>query len=105
MRRTVRVRSGRHPDSVRFRARTTRPPSRAGVLSAFGPQSLTLRGASIGIGPEGSGTAYLARLLLDDADLAGLNLRTSCHELEEQAQLVAQGSLDLAAYVMRDDAE
>jgi len=64
-----------------------------------------LRGASIGIGPEGSGTAYLARLLLDDADLAGLNIRTSYHELEEQAQLVAQGSLDIAAYVMRDDAE
>jgi len=64
-----------------------------------------LRGASIGIGPEGSGTAYLVRLLLGDADLAGLNIRTSYHELEEQAQLVAQGSLDLAAYVMRDDAE
>jgi TRAP-type uncharacterized transport system substrate-binding protein len=64
-----------------------------------------LRGASIGIGPQGSGTAYLARLLLGDADLAGLNIRTSYHELEEQAQLVAQGSLDLAAYVMRDDAE
>jgi TRAP-type uncharacterized transport system substrate-binding protein len=64
-----------------------------------------LRGASIGIGPEGSGTAYLARLLLGDADLAGLNIRTSYHQLEEQAQLVAQGSLDLAVYVMRDDAE
>ncbi len=64
-----------------------------------------LRGASIGIGPEGSGTAYLMRLLLSDPDLAGLNIRTSYHELEEQAQLVAQGSLDLAAYVMRDDAE
>ena len=64
-----------------------------------------LRGASIGIGPEGSGTAYLVRLLLGDADLAGLNIQTSYHELEEQAQLVAQGSLDLAAYVMRDDAE
>jgi len=64
-----------------------------------------LRGASIGIGPEGSGTAYLARLLLGDADLAELNIRTSYHQLEEQAQLVAQGSLDLAVYVMRDDAE
>ena len=64
-----------------------------------------LRGASIGIGPEGSGTAYLARLLLGDADLAGLDIRTSYHQLEEQAQLVAQGSLDLAVYVMRDDAE
>ena len=28
-----------------------------------------LRGASIGIGPEGSGTAYLMRQLFDDADL------------------------------------
>jgi TRAP-type uncharacterized transport system substrate-binding protein len=64
-----------------------------------------LRGASIGIGPEGSGTAYLVRLLLGDPDLAGLNIRTSYHALEEQAKLVAQGSLDLAAYVMRDDAE
>jgi TRAP-type uncharacterized transport system substrate-binding protein len=64
-----------------------------------------LRGASIGIGPEGSGTAYLVRLLLGDADLAGLNIRTSYHGLDEQAQLVAQGALDFAAYVMRDDAE
>src|SRR3974377_2205436 len=64
-----------------------------------------LRGASIGIGPEGSGTAYLVRLLLGAAVLGGLNIETSYHELEEQAQLVAQGSLDLAAYVMRDDAE
>ena len=29
----------------------------------------------------------------------------SYHALEDQAQLVSQGSLDLAAYVMRDDAE
>jgi TRAP-type uncharacterized transport system substrate-binding protein len=64
-----------------------------------------LRGASLGIGLEGSGTAYLVRLLLGAADLAGLNIRTSYHGLEEQAQLVAQGALDLAAYVMRDDAE
>jgi hypothetical protein len=64
-----------------------------------------LRGASIGIGPEGSGTAYLARLLLGDPDLAGLDIRTSYHPIEEQAQLVAQGSLDLAVYVMRDDTE
>lgn len=64
-----------------------------------------LRGASIGIGPAQSGTAYLAGLLLGDVDLAGLNIRTSYHELEEQARLVAQGSLDFAFYVMRDDAE
>jgi TRAP-type uncharacterized transport system substrate-binding protein len=64
-----------------------------------------LRGVSMGIGPEGSGTAYFTRLLLGDNDLAALNIQMSYHELEEQAQLVAQGSLDFAAYVMRDDAE
>jgi hypothetical protein len=64
-----------------------------------------LRGASIGVGPEGSGTAYLMRRLFDDPDLAGLDIRMSYHALEDQALLVSQGSLDLAAYVMRDDAE
>ena len=83
------------PESLLLLGRNNRPPA----------NFADLRSASIGIGPEGSGTAYLARLLLGDADLAGLNIRTSYHELEEQAQLVAQGSLDLAAYVMRDDAE
>jgi TRAP-type uncharacterized transport system substrate-binding protein len=83
------------PESLLLLGRSNRPPA----------SFADLRGASIGIGPEGSGTAYLMRLLLSDPDLAGLNIRTSYHELEEQAQLVAQGSLDLAAYVMRDDAE
>ena len=64
-----------------------------------------LRGASIGVGPEGSGTAYLMRRLFADPDLAGLNIRMSYHSLEDQAQLVSRGSLDFAAYVMRDDAE
>jgi TRAP-type uncharacterized transport system substrate-binding protein len=64
-----------------------------------------LRGAAIGIGPEGSGTAYLMRQLFADPDLAQLNVRLSYHALEDQARLAAQGELDLAAYVMRDDAE
>lgn len=64
-----------------------------------------LRGAAIGIGPEGSGTAYLMRQLFADPDLAQLNVRMSYHPLQEQAELVATGGLDLAAYVMRDDAE
>ena len=64
-----------------------------------------LRGASVGVGPEGSGTAYLMHRLFADPDLAGLDIRMSYHALEDQAQLVSQGSLDLAAYVMRDDAE
>jgi TRAP-type uncharacterized transport system substrate-binding protein len=64
-----------------------------------------LRGASIGIGPEGSGTAYLMRQLFEDADLRELNAHLSNHELQEQAGLVAEGKLDLAAFVMQEDAE
>ena len=64
-----------------------------------------LRGASIGIGPEGSGTAYLMRQLFEDRDLRDLDVRLSQHELGEQIELVAQGHLDLAAVVMGEDAE
>src|SRR5262245_47178054 len=64
-----------------------------------------LRGASIGIGPQGSGTAYLMRQLFEDSDLTALNVRLSGHGLREQAELVAQSKLDLAAFVMQEDAE
>ena len=64
-----------------------------------------LRGASIGIGPEGSGTAYLMRQLFDDADLHALDVHLLHHGLLEQAELVAQSKLDLAAFVMQEDAE
>ena len=64
-----------------------------------------LRGASIGIGPEGSGTAYLMRQLFEDPDLRGLGVRLSYHELADQAELVGDGKLDLAAFVMQEDAE
>jgi TRAP-type uncharacterized transport system substrate-binding protein len=64
-----------------------------------------LQGTSIGIGPAGSGTAYLMRQLFEDSDLKGLDVRLSFHELTEQAQLVSQGDLDLAAFVMAEDAE
>lgn len=63
------------------------------------------RGSTIGIGPEGSGTAYLMRRLLSDHDVQELGIRLSEHPLEEQARLVAEGKLDLAAFVMKDDAE
>jgi TRAP-type uncharacterized transport system substrate-binding protein len=63
-----------------------------------------LRGASIGIGPDGSGTAYLMRQLFEDADLRELEARLSNHELQDQAKLLADGKLDLAAFVMQDDA-
>lgn len=64
-----------------------------------------LRGASIGIGPEGSGTAHLMRQLFADRDLHDLNMTFSYHPLAEQAEQVAQGKLDVAAMVMQEDAE
>lgn len=64
-----------------------------------------LRGAAIGIGPEGSGTAYQMRQLFAGPDLRQLDVRFSYHELSEQAALVAQGKLDIAAYVMEEDAK
>jgi TRAP-type uncharacterized transport system substrate-binding protein len=64
-----------------------------------------LRGVSIGIGPEGSGTAYLMRQLFDDPDLQTLDAHLSHHELADQAELVAQGKLALAAFVMPQDTE
>ena len=45
------------------------------------------------------------RQLFDDADLRRLEVHFSYHELSEQAELVAQGKLDLAAFVMEEDAE
>ncbi len=64
-----------------------------------------LKGASVGIGPDGSGTAYLMRQLLDNSDLKGLDLRPSNRGLEAQAEQVRDGQLDLAAFVMNENAE
>ena len=64
-----------------------------------------LKGASVGIGPDGSGTAYLMRQLLENSDLNGLDLRLSNHDLEAQAGMVRDGQLDLAAFVMTANAE
>jgi len=69
------------------------------------PKFADLRGASIGIGPEGSGTAYLLGQLFEDRDLRGLGVQLSYHELADQARLVGEGKLDLAAFVMEEDAE
>ena len=64
-----------------------------------------LRGASIGIGPDGSGMAYLMRQLFEDSDLRQLKVNLSNHQLFEQAELVNQGKLDIAAFVIEDDAQ
>ena len=64
-----------------------------------------LRGTSIGIGPEDSGTSYLMHQLFEDSDLRGLDVHLTNHGLREQAELVAQGKLDLAAFVMPEETE
>ncbi len=71
------------------------------AINTFGD----LKGDSIGIGPEASGTAYLIQQLLQNTDLGGLDLKPSNHDLEAQAQLVHDGELDLAAFVMNENAE
>ncbi len=64
-----------------------------------------LRNKSIGIGPEGSGTAFLMRQLFADPDLADLKIDMPAGDLEQQARSVSEGRLDLVAYVIRSDAE
>ena len=64
-----------------------------------------LRNKSIGIGPEGSGTAFLMRELFADPDLADLKINMPAVDLEAQARSVSEGRLDVAAYVIRSDAE
>jgi len=64
-----------------------------------------LRGASIGIGPQGSGTAYLMQQLFAGPDLRELDVHLSNNNLTEQARLVAEGKLDLAAMVIQENAE
>jgi TRAP-type uncharacterized transport system substrate-binding protein len=83
------------PESLFLLARRGRP------LNTFSD----LKGALVGIGPEGSGTAYLMQQLMENSDLGGLDLKPSNHDLEEQAALVRDGKLDLAASVMNENAE
>jgi TRAP-type uncharacterized transport system substrate-binding protein len=64
-----------------------------------------LRGVSMGIGPQGSGTAYLVQQLFEGPDLKQLDVHLSHHDLTEQAELVGQGKLDIAAVVIQEDAE
>jgi TRAP-type uncharacterized transport system substrate-binding protein len=64
-----------------------------------------LKGASVGIGPEGSGTGFLMQHLLDNSDLKDLGLKPSNYGLEAQAALVQANKLDIAAFVMNENAE
>ena len=64
-----------------------------------------LKGASVGIGPKGSGTAFLMQHLLENTDLGDLDLKLSNHDLADQAELVHTNQLDMAAFVMDENAE
>jgi TRAP-type uncharacterized transport system substrate-binding protein len=83
------------PESLLMFARRGRP------IDTFND----FKGASIGIGPDGSGTDYLMRQLLENSDLKALGLKPSNLGLEAQAERVRKGELDLAAFVMNENAE
>jgi len=63
-----------------------------------------LAGKKIGIGPEGGGTAAVARRLLGAPELAGLGVELSHHAVGEQLELATRGALDLVLMVMDEDA-
>ncbi len=64
-----------------------------------------LRGLKIGIGPERSGSAFLAERLFSAPDLASLDITLEHHPLRQQTELAASGELDLAFFVMDEDAD
>jgi TRAP-type uncharacterized transport system substrate-binding protein len=63
-----------------------------------------MTGMRIGIGPERSGTDYLARAIFETDDFRPLGLRLENHPVEHQLDLVAGGQLDLGVFVMDENA-
>ncbi|OIP44961.1 MAG: hypothetical protein AUK47_00090 [Deltaproteobacteria bacterium CG2_30_63_29] len=59
---------------------------------------------TIGVGPVGSGTEVVAREILENEDFASLGLRLETHGFEEQLALLESGVLDLALFVIDEDA-
>lgn len=62
-----------------------------------------LRGLRVGIGPEGSGTAVLARKVLSPLD--GLDVRVSMQSIDTQLGMLERGELDLGMMVIDDQAQ
>jgi len=62
-----------------------------------------LQGMRIGVGPDRSGSAYLAGRILAISDFSVLNIVQEGHSLTEQIRLVADGDLDLALFVIDED--
>lgn len=59
----------------------------------------------ISVGPEHSGAAFLAERLFRGKDMASLNITLEHYPLKRQAELAAAGKLDLAFFVIEEDAE
>ena len=62
-----------------------------------------LRGKRVGIGPVGSGSAFVARQVI--AQLAELEIKVSNHTLHEQLAMLERGELDLGAMVIAPQAQ
>ncbi len=63
-----------------------------------------LQDLKIGVGPERSGSAFLAERLLNAADLSSLQIILEHHTLKQQVELAVTGKLDLALFIMDEDA-
>jgi TRAP-type uncharacterized transport system substrate-binding protein len=59
----------------------------------------------IGVGPEGGGTARVMHGIFDSRDFASLGAVLSYHSFADQLDLAERGELDLAAFVIDEDAE
>jgi len=61
-----------------------------------------LKGLRIGIGPRGSGTAYLAESIFNTPLFSALGARLSHHGTDEQLDMLAKGKLDLGVFVISE---
>jgi TRAP-type uncharacterized transport system substrate-binding protein len=64
-----------------------------------------LKGSRIGIGPEGSGTAQLARQVFSGVGFDRLELKLETHPIGEQLDLLAKGKLDLGVIVIDENSQ
>lgn len=68
-------------------------------------QLAELRGLRIGVGPDKSGTAFLAQRLISSTDLASLDITLEHHALDRQIELASTGELDLALFIIDEQAK
>ena len=73
---------------------------RADSLSSFSE----LRGRTIGVGPKGSGSAYLAEQLFRSRGLSSLGIRLENLSAAEQMQRLSNGTLELGFFVIAEEA-